>query len=606
MKNFRVKKKIRQILSTASTFKPPKSTHIEKVGGRNNRLASEAGRLRAMGYDGEALADKLLALNAELSKKPLGEDEVRAIALSISKYPPGMAPKTAEAYVSLPLDALPEPVRSYVVECARALGCDPAMVAVPLLVALASAIGNTTRIRLKDTWIEPAILWAAVVGGSGELKSPAIEHALKFVNLAEKCEREAHRKAMAAYEDAKKKYDVEFDAWKKAKSRSKPPKEPRVPKQKRYTCSDVTMEALAVLLMEQARGLLLYRDELAGWIDTFDRYASGSGDVAHWLALFGGRTLVVDRKTGETKSITVPTASVCVTGGIQPETFRRVIGKKHIENGLLARILVTSPPPRRKRWTEAVVDCRTNQAMAEVFEGLYAIRMRMDKQGEPEHNIIDFTKSGKDVWVEFYNEHADESFLLTGDEGKAAAKLEGYVARLALTIHMVRRVSTPELLEAPDAVDAKSVNAAVEFAKWFQHEARRVYAMMKESDDERDTRQHIETIQRNEGRITANELCRSTRKFEESEDAEAFLNRLEQAGLGEWKKKKMTAKGGRPTRVFILKEDVSVTQTHDETDGLGYGSAHATQPGEPLPIGDMWRSAMNYNRRWGYIHKKGA
>ncbi|MCK4626637.1 MAG: DUF3987 domain-containing protein [Phycisphaerae bacterium] len=49
----------------------------------------------------------------------------------------------------------------------------------PLLAALASAIGNTRRIQLKRGWSEPAILWAAIVGDSGTMKSPAMELALK-------------------------------------------------------------------------------------------------------------------------------------------------------------------------------------------------------------------------------------------------------------------------------------------------------------------------------------------------------------------------------------------------------------------------------------------
>ena len=48
-----------------------------------------------------------------------------------------------------PVDTLPEPARSYVVCGARAMGCEPAYIALPLLAMLASAIGTTRRMRLK-------------------------------------------------------------------------------------------------------------------------------------------------------------------------------------------------------------------------------------------------------------------------------------------------------------------------------------------------------------------------------------------------------------------------------------------------------------------------
>ena len=55
--------------------------------------------------------------------------------------------KSAEhrMYQPFPVDALPEAIRGYVMAAARAIGCDPAFVALPLLAALAAAIGNTRR-----------------------------------------------------------------------------------------------------------------------------------------------------------------------------------------------------------------------------------------------------------------------------------------------------------------------------------------------------------------------------------------------------------------------------------------------------------------------------
>ena len=54
----------------------------------------------------------------------------------------------------------------------------------------------------------------------------------------------------------------------------------------RYLVSDCTVEALAVLLEQHPRGLLVARDELSGWVNSFDAYKSCRGaDVAHWLSM---------------------------------------------------------------------------------------------------------------------------------------------------------------------------------------------------------------------------------------------------------------------------------------------------------------------------------
>ena len=49
------------------------------------------------------------------------------------------------AYQPFPVDLLPEPVRGYILASAAAIGCDPAFIALPILAAIAGAIGNTWR-----------------------------------------------------------------------------------------------------------------------------------------------------------------------------------------------------------------------------------------------------------------------------------------------------------------------------------------------------------------------------------------------------------------------------------------------------------------------------
>ena len=209
-----------------------------------------------------------------------------------------------------PLDALPEPIRTFVEGGSRAIGCDPSFIALPLLAALASAIGNTRRIRLKRTWTEPSILWAVIVGDSGTMKSPALELALRPV-------RERQGKAMREYQEDVKKHEAnlltykrDLQEWAGSKKEGKPPKGPEAPVPDRCWCDDTTVEAIAVLLENQPRGLLKVGDELAGWIGGFDRYSQGKGgDAPKWLEMHGGRPLLIDRKTGDRRMIHIPMAA---------------------------------------------------------------------------------------------------------------------------------------------------------------------------------------------------------------------------------------------------------------------------------------------------------
>src|SRR5262249_51490451 len=94
-----------------------------------------------------------------------------------------------------PVKALPEPARGYVDAASRAIGCDSSYVALPLLAALATAIGNSRTIRLKRGWTEPCVLWTVIVGESGTLKSPALDAPLRPIRTRQE---EAMRRDLAA------------------------------------------------------------------------------------------------------------------------------------------------------------------------------------------------------------------------------------------------------------------------------------------------------------------------------------------------------------------------------------------------------------------------
>ena len=206
-----------------------------------------------------------------------------------------------------PTDIVPAPVPGWLLDLVTSED-EPARAESPnngdglgaLLAALASAIGNSRRLRLKRGWVEPAILWTAIVGDSGTMKSPALELVLRPV-------RERQRHALAEYNDRMERYRnelLEFERdlgqWKRSKAGGDPPTKPDKPIADRCWCDDSTVESLVLLLKNQWRGLLMAKDELAGWLTSFDRYSAGSkgGDVARWLEMHGGRPIVIDRKTG--------------------------------------------------------------------------------------------------------------------------------------------------------------------------------------------------------------------------------------------------------------------------------------------------------------------
>lgn len=471
-------------------------------------------------------------------------------------------------YKPFPVDALPEPLRGFVNVGAKTIGCDASYLALPLLSAVASAIGNSRRIQLKRGWSEPAIVWTAIVGESGTHKSPAIELALSAVRERQRKAMRDHAQEMDTFRDDLLRYERELTEWKKSKDVNDPPAKPEQPIADRIWTDDATTEALAVLLANQWRGLLMVRDELSGWLGGFDRYSSGKGgDAPKWLEMFGGRPMIVDRKTSGT--IYVPAAAVSITGGIQPAMLRRSLGMEHIENGLAPRLLLAWPPQRPKQWTEADMDTSIEAAIGDLLDRLYALEPEYDIEGNPRSVLVSLTDSGKAAWVEFYNTHALEQADLTGELSAVWSKLEGYAARIALVVHLVRCAADDPTLETSAAVDEVSIAAGVTLSRWFGYEARRVYAMLAESEEGSNCRKLVELIQAKGSSVTPRDLMRSSRQYPTAEDAEAALQDLESAGFGRMESVQTGSSGGRPTKRFQLYDTADVDTTPDSNGVAG-------------------------------------
>ncbi len=485
-----------------------------------------------------------------------------------------------DPFIPFPLDALPEPVRSFAAHGAEAIGCDPSFIAVPLLVGLTAAIGNTRRIELKRGWTEPAIMWAAVIADSGTLKSPALELALRAVRKRQHVAMQLHTKAMERYGPELAVYERDLATWKHSNDNDDPPVRPQEPTPEEFWTSDATTEAVVAMLVSNPRGLLVAPDELATWLGGFDRYAQGrGGDVAHWLEMHGGRPLKINRKTGNPRILYVPCAAASVVGGIQPETLHRALGAEHRANGLAARLLLTCPPRRPKRWTEADIDPKDEAYIEAVFDRLYTLDFSTGPDGKSCPVVVPLSPDGKAAWVDFYNEHAQEQAELAGDLAATWSKLEGYAARLALMIHLVRWAIDDPSLTTVREIDAKSIRAGVQLSRWFGNEARRVYAILGESNEQRDQRRLIELIQRQGGSVTVRGLMRSTRMFADAESAVQALDELSKAGDGCWETPPIGPAGGHPVRRFVLTLGVDADTTSDSSMSSGVVSTSTVSTG---------------------------
>lgn len=492
-------------------------------------------------------------------------------------------PQPVLAYQPFPVDLLPESIRGYITANAAAIGCDPAFVALAILAALASAIGSRRRIRLKRGWTEPAIIWALTIATSGSHKSPGFDAAMLPVRKRQEKARRRHTEALKRYTFAMDEYEAELQRWKDAGKQGDEPREPQEPTLERCWTDNTTMEALASLLAQNPRGLLFACDELSAWFGSFDRYSKtkANADAARWMHLHGGRSFVIDRKTGIPPTIFVEHGTVSVAGSIQPGVLRRTLTAEHQESGLAARFLFAMPPKRQKRWTEAEIDEKLEAEVLALIDRLYDLQPDHDEDGNPIARVVKLSTAAKhDVWIPFYNEHGKEQIELDDDLSAAWSKLEGYAARLALLHHLVRIAADDATVNDPDSVDETSMAAGIALSQWFGHEAKRVYALLAEDEGEQTIRELVELVERLGGKATVRDLQRHSRKYHQSHVAENALQMLVNKNHGAWQPVPTSATGGKPTRVFVLHR-VDITPAKPKEKG---GSVNVNGEAQ----GDEW------------------
>jgi DNA polymerase I-like protein with 3'-5' exonuclease and polymerase domains len=519
-------------------------------------------------------------------------------------------PTSPARYVPLPdwrpfpLDCLPEPWGEFARQGANAIRCDPAFVAFPILSVLASAVGNTRRVYVGPEWYEPAVIWTCVIGESGTVKTPAADLSVNLVKARQK-------RLMAEYRARVKEHERDQAERTAARKPGKSGKtsddgDPAPPVPGRVLVGDTTIEKLAGLLDDNRRGVLLYRDELAGWLGSFRRYKGKSGgtDEPNWLSIHRADSIVYDRKSGDKPSVYVPHAAVSIAGSIQPKTLARLLGQESFDSGLAARVVFAFPPRSPKTWSDDTVSEKVRAAAEASLARLYDLSAETDADGDPRPVLVKFSGPARERFKRFVNEWGRRTFQVDDELAAALAKLEGLAARFALVHHVVTRAAA---LEDADPIGLASVEAGIELAEWAADEAERVYMMLAESDQEREVRRLVDLVRRiadrNGGRVTVKQLQRANqRKYRVREDAEAELTRLIGFGLGRWEEVPPGRTGGRPTRAFVLcvpRDGSDQTPDDDDSDDgggvrdetpdpqSGGGSDRGgTTPNEPTPSGE--------------------
>jgi Protein of unknown function (DUF3987)/RepB DNA-primase from phage plasmid len=364
----------------------------------------------------------------------------------------------------LPLEVFGLYWASWIRARAESKSCPVDYVAMGLLGAAGVLVGNARWGSPWADWAEPPVLWLAGVGTPSSGKSPGLDAARDVLAQLEADANLGRKEELARWDTATRAAKMHDEVWQTevkaaVKRGAIPPPRPDAaiaperPIRRRIITSDATVERVARLLCENPKGLLVYRDELAGWIGGLDRYGGSGSDRAFYLEGFGGRSYAVDR-IRDPEPVVVPALTIGLVGGIQPDRLGTLVLSGD-DDGLAARFLYVWPervPPRRPT-------CNPPTGAKAKMQLLYALQGQAVETGE--RTVLRFSAAAAGALQAYREQVAEAEVGAAGLFLSWMGKLPGMATRLATILEHLHWVGDRETAGAPTAISEHATVAAI-------------------------------------------------------------------------------------------------------------------------------------------------
>ena len=402
-----------------------------------------------------------------------------------------------------PVEHFPPRLADYCHQVSESHVVDPSFVALPMLAVAGTAMGNAWRLKLKKGFSVPPLLWVGLVAPSGSNKSGPLNEVLGA--LKKHVPTEMVQNAM-------------------------------LNPQGRLVVSDATLEAVISRLAESHRGLLVFRDELAGWAKSFNAYKKSGGDEQAWLEFWGAKSYHLDRKTNN-EQVFIPAAAVSILGGIQPSVLAECFDPGKFASGLVPRVLVACPEARDMYWSEVEVGDEASECWTDAIIWLRTRPFQnMDPNtGQYQPHELELTPGAKDIYVSFFESMTRMIRETSNEHAQAFASKARVMAARLILIHRGLALADvrPETITAPVGVD--SAAAGVAWMQWCLAEQMRIYGFAAEEHDRQQATYLATFIRERGGTATVREVQRyNSRRFKTVNDAMVAMNEMVTLGLARW------------------------------------------------------------------------
>ena len=419
-----------------------------------------------------------------------------------------LTPKEIKAEL-LPVDKLkpkliPEPLRDWLEDIAHRMQVPLDFSASACVVMLSSIIGTRLSIRPKksDSWRVIPNLWGSLIQRPSQLKSPPVQEVFRVLDKLEAESFKQNEDAEKTYQNENRKFEMKQkiyeDNLRKAMKKgdeyevgsaeneleileSEPPEKPTT---RRYQTQDATPEKLQDLLSENPQGILVFRDELNGFLMSLEKEGHETARAFYLEGWNGGGSFTLDRITRGT----VRSNLICISlfGTTQPAKIIPHIRKAKSEtgnDGMLQRFQIAVYPEAVKwNYIDKTPNLSAHSRALKLIRRLTEMDFREHDSVMSESDGIPYMKFSTEAqelfesWIKDLEtnklNNLDESPSLLEHFGKYRSLMPS----LALIFHFLGIADS----KRSDNVSLQAAQQAAQWCEYLEKHARRIYGMAED------------------------------------------------------------------------------------------------------------------------------
>jgi len=347
---------------------------------------------------------------------------------------------------------LAEPIK----KVSRWMAIDPEAVLTHLLPIAAGLINPNSRVVAKRciNFVQPLLLYTGVVAVTGGRKTPTLDIVKQPLVKLQSAEDALHEQALQRYE-------AELQAVKETTNskRNGGGEFPQKPKPVReFYLDNATVESVDKVKCQQPNnGLTLIKDELSGLFASHGAYKGGKGaDKESYLSGWNGGGVKKNR-AGDGSRVSLARDSLSITGGIQPDKLRELLGDFSDSQGEWARFLFYSMPMRPFKIPRDDTSYYLDELLADIYEKIDALPVLK----------LHFEKLGQTYFDDWHDEKDEQKRAETRPGLQAAiAKMPGQAVRLIGLLHILWEVASGSA-EVPEEIPQAIVKSGCKLADFY-------------------------------------------------------------------------------------------------------------------------------------------